>query len=571
MRLLQAALLVGAVAGACEGAILPIRHASPTAQATPACSPVTIYGTVTITEVVAYAPPTITILQQDPSSQAKYMASVDTDYVMEQSQLAPVSNSKDTRIPVFTQSVFVSGYEATEVAYGNSVFYLSDPPSYTGSSYTPEPSILAEVITVTVLPFSKAATTAEHDVETSSNGPSAFASPSSGWNITYSNSSILGTGTGGYPTVGTGAAGSSILANGTGASGPRSSYGAVSTVTLTNIVHTITQSVTVNATSAPASGYIPPNYGYGSSKSSEDHDNVEKRQTCVWITATIDGQEVGWCNNWDGSRTLTYTSWETTTTPTYIPGIGTIAVAGTTPSGSAEPTLTIETSTPALTQSSPSASASACGQVGPFEIGFDDLPAFSPVDNNTADFPPVFNPYDHFFWGDGWAYVPPPNEPYPPQSGDRLAQFIPSLANNDTGSPDAGLIPPSSFGCGPRNYDNRYWFTARSAYVGCDNGGQNSSSACDFVATSYQWDNTSASEVLVATQHFKIPPCPDFKNCQLTKITFNYLFYKMTTLSFYANVHGRVSIFWLDSLDLNWYNNTCAAGLTRISSRKIRL
>ncbi|EXJ85135.1 hypothetical protein A1O3_05810 [Capronia epimyces CBS 606.96] len=522
--------------------------------------------------MVPYAPPTVTILQQDPSAVANSMASIDTDYIIEQSELAPISNHPETTTPIFTHSVLVSGYVATEVSNGGySVFYLSKPPSSTGSSYTPSRSIVAEVTTVTVLPFSKAAKTAEQDVQTSSYGPSAFSSPSRGWNSTYDNSSILGTGTAGSFGWGTGTAGSSILGTGAVGSGARSTSGAASTVTFTNFTHTVTQSVIVNATSAPASVYLPPGYGYGSSEPSGDSDVVAKRQTCVWITATIGGQQVGWCNNWAGSSTLTYTSWETTTTPSYIPGIGTIAVVNTASSNSAQPTLTSETSTPVSTQLFPSSTASACGQVGPFEIGFDDLPSFSTTDNNTADFPPVFNPYDHFFWGDGWAYVPPPNEPYPPQSGNRLAEFIPSLANNDTGSPDAGLIPPSSFGCGPRNYDNQYWFNADSAYVGCDNGVSNATSTCDFVATAYQWDNTTQSEVLVATQHFKIPPCPDFKNCQLTKITFNYLFYKMTTLSFYANVEGRVSIFWLDSLDLNWYNNTCTAGLTRISSRKIRI
>jgi hypothetical protein len=89
------------------------------------------------------------------------------------------------------------------------------------------------------------------------------------------------------------------------------------------------------------------------------------------------------------------------------------------------------------------------------------------------------------------------------------------------------------------------------------------------VATAYQWNNDTQSEIVVATQHFSIPPCPNFQGCQLTEITFNYLFYKLTTLSFYANVQGLISIFWLDSLSMNWYNNTCEAGLARISSRKM--
>lgn len=166
--------------------------------------------------------------------------------------------------------------------------------------------------------------------------------------------------------------------------------------------------------------------------------------------------------------------------------------------------------------------------------------------------------------------MPPPNDPFPPQSGNRLAQFVPYLNNTLNGSADAGSIPDSSFGAGPRNYDNRYWFTAYSAWVGCDNGATNLSQTCDFVATAYQWDNLTQTELVVATQHFQIPPCPGFVDCQLTKITFSYLFYKLSTLSFYANVQGNISQFWLDSLNMNWYNNTCEAGLARIQSRKLR-
>lgn len=286
-------------------------------RATPQCSPVTVYNTVTATvtatQMVAYPPPTITILEQDPAAVASSKASIDTDYVEFQSGLAPISNPKATTNTVFTETVRVSGYEATEVSnVGYSVFYKSKPPSDTGPSWTPAASIIAVVTTVTVLPHGQVATTAQHEIAANSSGPSAFSSPSAGWNNTHSNSSIVGTGTAASYGWGTGTAGSFPLGTGTAGSGARSSDGAASTVTFTNFVHTITQSVTVNATSAATSEYPQPAYGYGSLESSHGHDAMEKRQTCVWITATIGGQQVGWCNNWDGSTTLTYTSWETT-------------------------------------------------------------------------------------------------------------------------------------------------------------------------------------------------------------------------------------------------------------------
>jgi len=245
-------------------------------------------------------------------------------------------------------------------------------------------------------------------------------------------------------------------------------------------------------------------------------------------------------------------------------------------------TTVTETVVPESTTHSAVPSAT-CGEVGPFEINvgsfrlalpsltnvqFDNLPAYSTDNNDTADFPPIFNPFDHLFWGDGWTYVPPPIEPFPPQSGSQLAEFIPSPASNDTGSPDAGLIPSSSFGAGPRNYDSQYWFNATSVYVGCDNGATDPDIMCDFVATGYQWDPETREERVVVTQHFPQPPCPNFKNCTLRQIFFNDEFTALTTLSFYANVRGMIKIFFMDTIELGWYNNTCAAGLARSSSRK---
>jgi hypothetical protein len=177
--------------------------------------------------------------------------------------------------------------------------------------------------------------------------------------------------------------------------------------------------------------------------------------------------------------------------------------------------------------------------------------------------PPIQNPYDYFEWSNGWGYVPPPNEPFPPQSGDRLAVWDPTV-NNDTvlGSKNAADIPPGGIEA-LKNSSNHYWFTANSAYVGCDN--QDPSQVCDFVATAYQWDDNSQSNQVVATQHFHIPACPGFVQCELTQVNFNYLFYKLSMVQFYAALAGKFSKFYMDSIDMNWYNNTCEAGLARIS------
>ena len=198
---------------------------------------------------------------------------------------------------------------------------------------------------------------------------------------------------------------------------------------------------------------------------------------------------------------------------------------------------------------------------------FDDLPAYSPPNNDTADFPPIFDPYEHLYWADGWSYVPPPTEPYQPQNGSHLAEYVPSSAT-DNGSPDAGDVPYGAFGAGPHNYENAYWFNAHSAYVGCDNGATDPSISCDFVATYYRYNAESKGDEVVYTQHFPQSPCPNFQNCELQQIFFDTQWNtKLSALSFYANVQGREVIFWIDTIAMSWWNNTCAAGLERISNR----
>ncbi|KAK6387689.1 hypothetical protein LTS17_000958 [Exophiala oligosperma] len=543
--------LFGAFAAFAAAGVLPARQLAQ-------CSAATVYGTVfatvyvhdvvTITQTITDTPPTVTILQQDPNSVLSSWASEDTESVHEQSQLLPISDHPDPNPTVVTHTVVVSGFEATEVSYPanpGTVFYQSktggiSKPTVELTTFTVIPTFPSEPPTVAAQ--GKAVTATNLTFHT------AFTTSPSGWNGTKSNSTLWS------------------AATGYGGSLP--SEEPTSTITVTNTVATVTRVVGgVGSVTSPvlSYGYGPEPYGYPPPDAA---NTVEKRQTCLWV---------GWCNNWDGTATVSYTSWETT----RIGPVGTPAASS--QSAPSQPAPTPLSSISSLnTQASSSSTKpasvipvpavpssagptpAACGQTGPFVITFDDLPFLSVFNNQTAGFPEIFNPYEHFFWGDGWTYVPPPTEPFPPHDGTRLAQFIPSLANQDTGSPNAGLIPPSSFGAGPRVSDSTYWFNAATAWVGCDTA----NATCDFVATAYQWDITTQNEVVVATQHFNIPPCPGFVNCQLTEIRFNYLFYKMTTLSFYANVEGKISIFWLDSLALDWYDNSCEAGLKRISSRK---
>ena len=166
--------------------------------------------------------------------------------------------------------------------------------------------------------------------------------------------------------------------------------------------------------------------------------------------------------------------------------------------------------------------------------------------------------------------MPPPNEPYPPQNGTHLGEYVPSLATNSSasGSPDGEDVPGGAIGAGPRNDDSAYWFNIASAYIGCDNGATDPSVTCDFVATGYKYDAATGTDKVVVAEHFPQPPCPNFVDCALRQIFFNEQFQGLSAVSFYAVVQGQQKIFFVDTLEMGWWNNTCAAGLERASGRR---
>ena len=130
-------------------------------------------------------------------------------------------------------------------------------------------------------------------------------------------------------------------------------------------------------------------------------------------------------------------------------------------------------------------------------------------------------------------------------------------------------MPNGAVGAGPQNYDSAYWFDVESAWIGIDNGANDKSVTGDFVATAYKYDVPSGQDQVVHTQHFSPQsPCPQFENCHLNQIFFDPEFTGLSAVSFYAIVQGEQRIFFIDTIQMSWWNNTCAAGRERVSQRK---
>lgn len=221
--------------------------------------------------------------------------------------------------------------------------------------------------------------------------------------------------------------------------------------------------------------------------------------------------------------------------------------------------------------SSTAPAGTSCGQVGSFIVGFDDLPVYYANDPTSFETPEVPTPYDHFAWSAGFEYGPPGPQAYLPHSSTRLGAFDP-MDPDVLKPPTIGSMMAGSFGAGLRAFNNIYYFDASSAFVGCNNTA--STTKCQIVATAYQWrpDNASlptiGQEHVVDTQYFSPPTCATKENCTLTQITFAPTFIGLSSINLYAKVNGAVVGFFIDDIALTWSNNTCGAGLARITSRK---
>jgi len=83
------------------------------------------------------------------------------------------------------------------------------------------------------------------------------------------------------------------------------------------------------------------------------------------------------------------------------------------------------------------------------------------------------------------------------------------------------------------------------------------------VATGYQYNAATGLDEVSVTEHFPQPPCANFQKCTLRQIFFSEQFQGLSGLSFYAVVEGQQKIFFIDTIEMAWWNNTCSAGLER--------
>ena len=170
------------------------------------------------------------------------------------------------------------------------------------------------------------------------------------------------------------------------------------------------------------------------------------------------------------------------------------------------------------------------------------------------------NPYQKLYFSSDWAVVPPPTIPVKPQDGQRMAVYVPSTGSKGL---EGRLFPPGGFGAGPNNLINAYHFNARSLFTFCDNGSEDANVLCTITATGYRMDPEKHTESLKATQQFVQPPCQGYRNCATQQIWLNSEFVELSTLAFEARVGEKSKMLFVDTVAMEWWNNTCAASQLR--------
>jgi hypothetical protein len=100
------------------------------------------------------------------------------------------------------------------------------------------------------------------------------------------------------------------------------------------------------------------------------------------------------------------------------------------------------------------------------------------------------------------------------------------------------------------------------ATFGCNSTGP----PCDFTFTGLDYDASTDVITQIASQTASIPACPALIDCHLRPIVLDGTFVDLNAVQIKVAAAGAPLGFWMDDLQLGWFNNSCSAGLCRQSA-----
>ena len=223
-------------------------------------------------------------------------------------------------------------------------------------------------------------------------------------------------------------------------------------------------------------------------------------------------------------------------------------------------------SSPSFTASS-TISAASCVPRGPgygnFTLNFDDIPPLVPdTDNGSVHAAPLFNPYHQFRFSDGFTVNPPPKDAFNPSSPPLLLEFTPFYSLPHAGPPDAQPHFTGQISSGDRASTGCFNFNFYGGSFGCNSTGPD----CNFSFSGYRYDTIEQRERVISTQPVSLPACPAQIDCTLVPIFLDNSFKNLTHVRINATVEGEPKSWWVDDLNLGWFDNSCRAGKCRLKS-----
>ena len=249
--------------------------------------------------------------------------SIDTEQYLMESQLEPVSNGPYPASSVFTHTLDVGAYYATRIIDGTMYYYAPDPAT------TATESVPITTLTDIVTHPGPIPTDLGHCINQTVH------------NTTFVTATISPS----YVS----------LSDGDGYSIGSSDSSIILTSTYTSDVATVTTNVLPSSSPRFSNSTVVYGSPLGEQTTSGE---LQPRQTCVEVSAGAFGT---WCNNWDGSTSLPYTTWETTSESASLLEVFVtnqcVATPGVTASEIASPPVNTTPPTP-----------SDCGETGPFII-----------------------------------------------------------------------------------------------------------------------------------------------------------------------------------------------------------
>ena len=177
---------------------------------------------------------------------------------------------------------------------------------------------------------------------------------------------------------------------------------------------------------------------------------------------------------------------------------------------------------------------------------------------------PVFNPYHQFDFSEGFTVVPPPTDPFLPSSIPMMLEFIPSfIIGGDRRGPNTAEESFSGqISDGDQGLTGCFAFNIYCAAFGCNSTVQ----PCDFTFTGVQYDVATGVVTAITSQVISIPACPVLANCSLKSIVLDDTFVDLNAVQIKASAAGASLGWWMDDLELGWFNNSCSTGFCRQSA-----